>query len=63
MKLKSKRIKAVKVGNMHQVQYFDSIENASIAVMGNRNGMHKISAALNRRRYWENVLGWRWIYL
>lgn len=61
--MKKKKIKAVKVGNMYQVRYFDSIEKASIAVVGNRNGMHKISAGLNRRRYWENILGWRWLYI
>jgi hypothetical protein len=60
--MKMKRIKAVKVGNMYEVRYFKSIEEASISVVGNRNGMHKISAVLNRRRYWENILGWRWIY-
>lgn len=61
MKKKKRKIKAVKVGNMHQVQYFNSIEEASIAVTGNRNGMHKISAVVNRGQYWVNVYGWRWL--
>lgn len=61
MKKKKRLIKAVKVGNMQEVQYFNSIEKASIAVMGSRNGMHKISAVVNRGQYWVNVYGWRWL--
>jgi hypothetical protein len=57
-----KRIKAVKVGDMYKVRYFNTVEEASISITGKRKGIHKISTALNKRRYWENVFEWRWIY-
>lgn len=59
-----KKIKATKVGNMYQVQYYSSIEQASIDVCnGSRNGMKSISKCLTHRQYWTNVYGYRWIYI